>query len=208
MRWLAVIFLSLLVSCSSTYVELEPEDRYIFPDKVLEFELSLGVDINAGEQSTFYILENTIKEIEKELNIKFNVKLRRIVFLNEEDGLEQLVHCAMQLNPEKREADKHLNLCVVPKPLKQKGKRLTLGVYAPKLGIAVISRPELDILFRNTIVHEIGHFLGALHTKHGIMKDILPERGVNEKLKFDAEAIEQIRNKQLPECGGAITPIE
>lgn len=194
-----VCILLLLNACVKSTFYTKPEDYYIF-EKTLNFEISIGYDNSLHDYNeTLLLVHTALEHIEKTLNVKFHIIMEKIVELDPNLGIDQAPVCATQLNPTKREKDRHLNLCVVPFPLSENDDNdsLILGVYVPRLGINLISKTEDKMLFLNIIVHEIGHFLGARHTNNGIMKESLTKQQTkNGILKFSKTSIEQIREKQ------------
>lgn len=197
-----IILFFILFGCSQKEVSIDtsfnlPKEKRHITQETLQFDLTVGYDKNVNVYRVRKNLMLVLKGLEEEINVKFNILDEKHVIISTKETNEMFAHCALQLNPSKRESDKHLHLCFIDSEVKIfSDDFIAIGGYMSILGAALIGDYKDDFQNMNTIKHEIGHFLGAGHTRYGIMQPGLSEYQYFKVFKFSLESIQEIREKQ------------
>ena len=199
MKYILFICLFLVGGCSLQYDEqmnLSNTERFI-QSETLHFDISVGYDKNIQNIEEYkWRIHIALEEIKKQLNVQFHILKENVFDLVDDDRKVIAMKCALGLTPNKREADKHINLCFTEESLNDSDPKRVLGVYFFVYGISLIITQDNFYSNINTIIHELGHFLGANHSTFGVMK---PSKGpwrYNQIAKFSKESVKEIREKQ------------
>lgn len=198
-KFLLVISLTLscicLSVCSVDGYKIQKNVRFV-SEETLELKIAIGYDSSITDISNLvFLTRDAFNEIERQLNIKFEssadnrVTIGSSVFTIERD-------CSSYFKDTNIKYD--VIMCILNSKLVVING-IADGLYFPSNKVVIVSVDDNNHSVINTIMHELGHFLGANHSKTGLMTEMKGLSAYTKYLQFSKTSIKQIKEHLVRE---------